>query len=251
MITTSSRGLFFKAKAFDFKEAIMITVSDASWANDDKIVESEGQVKIFPKRSQYGRIQLLGDPKLWSEDEGYVHFLGFKSGLIKRTCRSTMRAETHGMLYATETADNLRAVISCLRNQFESKDWEYNVRRQLRNVWMTDCQSLYDYLVNPIPSSCEDKRLEIDLQGLRESLWERADGSIKDEITDDQTDKPRWIDTSVMICDSLTKFGNDAFAQRLVDTMETGILNLQATASSQLKKMRQQKARMNRILTES
>ena len=66
-------------------------------------------------------------------------------------------------------------------------------------------------------------------------------------IEEDQFDKPRWIDTSTMICDPLTKHGNDAFAQRLVNTMQTGRLDLKATAASEIKKMRQQKARMNKI----
>ena len=77
-------------------------------------------------------------------------------------------------------------------------------------------------------------------EGLRESLWEYADGPCKDEITEQQHDKPRWIDTSAMICDPLTKFGPEQFASRLISTMESGLLDLTATASSQMKKMRQQ-----------
>ena len=73
----------------------MLTISDASWANDTKVVVNlHGDAKYFPKRSQFGRIHLLGEPRLWSENGGIVHFIGFKSGLIKRTCRSTFRAET-------------------------------------------------------------------------------------------------------------------------------------------------------------
>ena len=111
MKDTSDRGLFFKAGAFKFSEAIMITVSDASWANDQKVVCTDMDVTIFPMKSQFGRFTLLGHPDLWDADEGYVHIIGFKSGLIKRTCRSTFRAEAHGMLYDTEASDNLRAVI--------------------------------------------------------------------------------------------------------------------------------------------
>ena len=35
---------------------------------------------------------------------------------------------------------------------------------QYRHVWFTDCQSLHDYLKNPVPQGTEDKRLEIDLE---------------------------------------------------------------------------------------
>ena len=102
--------------------------------------------------------------------------------------------------------------------------------------------------MNPTAAGCEDKRLEIDLEGLREDLWEHIGGELKDEITDQQCNKPRWIDTSTMIADPLTKFGNENFSKRLVDTMMSGWLDLTATPESQLRKMQQQKLRLNRIL---
>ena len=49
-----------------------------------------------------------------------------------------------------------------------------------------------------------------------------------------------------MICDPLTKHGMEQCSNRLVDTMETGILDLVAAASSELKKMRARKARLDR-----
>ena len=113
---------------------------------------------------------------------------------------------------------------------------------------MTDCQSLHDYVVNPAAAGCEDKRLEIDLEGLREYLWEFPDGSLKDYIEEEQNDKIRWIDTSTMICDPLTKAGPQGFADRLLDVLQTGKLSLEATVQSQLKKLRQQKMRMEKTL---
>ena len=154
------------------------------------------------------------------------------------------------MLYATEASDNLRAVISSLRNLFErGKNWEYEVVSQLPNLWLTDCHLLHDYLVNLIRAGCEDKRLEIDLDGLREDLWEYGDdfGTLKESLEDEQYNNPRWIDTSTMICGPLTKHGHEQFAARLVSTMDTGILNRVASASSELQKMRAQKVRLDRI----
>ena len=136
-------------------------------------------------------------------------------------------------IYATETADNLRAVIACLWNQFPRKDWEAHVQCRTPNAWLTDCQSLHEYLVNPTAAGCEGKRLEVYLEGLRESLWEYADGSCKEIITEQQHDKPRWIDTSAIICDPLTKSGPEQFASRLISTMESGLLDLAGTVSSQ------------------
>ena len=100
----------------------------------------------------------------------------------------------------------------------------------------------------PSAAGCEDKRLEIDLEGLREYIREYPDGTLRDCTHEDQHDKIRWIDTSTMICDPLTKAGGPNFAQRLIETMQTGQLDLEATSESQIKKMKQQKIRQNKAL---
>jgi hypothetical protein len=244
MQSTSDRGIYFKSGAFTPEEAILITVTDASWAGETLVIDNH----VFPRRSQYGEMTLLGHPDLWDKDEGYVHFLGWKSALIKRQCRSTFRAETQGMTYGTENTTHMRAAIAHMRGMFVKRDWESQCRLTKRHLWLTDCQSLHDYLVNPVAAGSEDKRLEIDLGALRENLWFYVDGRVKDAITEEQTDKPRWIDTSAMICDSLTKPCNEKTAARLVETMKTGWLNLEASAESQVRKMKQQKLRRERSL---
>ena len=165
MAETSGRGLFFKVGAFKFSDATMITVSDASWANDQKVAYSGWGVRIFPRKSQYAGFHGLGTQTSGMAPRA-VHVIGYKSGINKRSCRNTTRVATRGMLYATEASDNLRAVISSLRGLFErGRHLAYGVAQQLPNLGLTDCQSLHDYLVNPVSSGCEDKRLEIDLDG--------------------------------------------------------------------------------------
>ena len=102
-----------------------------------------------------------------------------------------------------------------------------------------------------MPLELRTNVLEIDLEGLREYIWEHPDGSIKDYLEEDQHDKIRWIDTSTMICDPLTKAGPLNFAQRLIETMQTGSLNLEPTAESQLKKLKQQKMRQEKALAKT
>ena len=121
-------------------------------------------------------------------------------------------------------------------------DWEENCAKTTRHLWMTDCEFLNSYCTNPSAAGCEDKRSEIDLEGLREYLWEYPDGTLKDHY-EDQHDKIRWIDTSTMICDPLTKAGPKGFSDRLVQTMCTGMFSLAPTAESQMKKLQQQKRR--------
>ena len=179
--------------------------------------------------------------------EGGVHFISWKSALIKRQCRSTFRAETQGMSYGVENGAYLRAVLTQLDGKFEYDDWEERCAEQYKHVWMTDCQSLHDYLRNPVSQGCEDKRLEIDLEALRDSLWFDHDGNPKDDWIEGQHDKPRWIDTSAMICDPLTKAGTDKFHSRLVGTMESGWLNLEATPESRAKKLSKTKKKIEEL----
>ena len=145
-----------------------MSIHDASWANEEKIVDEH----IFPRRSQYARITCLGHPDLWDGERGTVHFIAWKSGIIKKMCRSTFRAETQGCCYAMETGVSIRALIAeimGIKKQHDN-DWESTCAKAKRHVWLTDCQSLHDYVVNPVAAGTEDKRLEIDLEGLREYI---------------------------------------------------------------------------------
>ena len=128
----------------------------------------------------------------------------------------------------------LRALIAELRGKRVRHDseWEENCAATMRHLWMTDCESLHSYLTNPAAAGAEDKRLEIDLEGLREYLWEYPDGTLKGYIHEGQHDKIRLIDTSTMICDPSTKPGPKGFAQRLIDCMSSGNLSLEPTVES-------------------
>ena len=88
----------------------------------------------------------------------------------------------------------------------------------------------------------ENVRLSIDIQGLKQLLWERADGTILDELEPESVaeNAVRWIDTSCMIVDCLTKRMKPDLTLRL---MEQGKLCLKPTAESQLLKLRKQKLR--------
>jgi len=222
-----------------------MTISDASWAGEKMVIDD----RVFPRRSQFGFMTCLGDPNLWTADEGYVHIIGWKSAIIKRQCRSTFRAETMAMTYGTEAATHLRASIARMRGLFVAVDWESHCSKVMRHMWFTDCQSLQDYLVRPVAAGSEDKRLEIDLDALRENLWFTADDELKDNLDPDtDRNRPRWIDTSAMIADPLTKQGNEKFYSRLDETVNTGWISFIPSAESQLKKLKQQKVRRERAL---
>eukprot|EP00973_Karenia_brevis_P006725 914227-Karenia_brevis.AAC.1 len=60
----------------------------------------------------------------------------------------------------------LRAILARLHGVFQQQDWESICQQSRKHRWLTDGQSLRDDVVNPIVAGCEDKRLEIDLDGL-------------------------------------------------------------------------------------
>lgn len=116
------------------------------------------------------------------------------------------------------------------------------------HVWLTDCDSLYEHLVAPKMATIDNKRLAIDLQALRQDIWELTDDDKTEYIDTSYGDYPRWIDTSTMISDPLTKV---MLPTRLLSTMTTGILDLRPTAESLAIKEKNRLARKEKKLSAS
>jgi hypothetical protein len=112
----------------------------------------------------------------------------------------------------------------------------------MRHLWLTDCESLVSHLKNPKSERMENVRLSIDIQGLKQLLWEKADGTNLDELEPEDVaeNAVRWIDTSTMIVDCLTKRMRPDV---LLKFMSSGKLDLKATEESTLSKLRKQKQR--------
>jgi len=102
---SSDNGLYYRAEAFDWNDMIIATITDASWAGETLVIDD----KVFPRRSQMGYVIVFADKRLWDGDEASIMPISWKSIVIKRTCRSTMQAETHAQLGGTECAARLRA----------------------------------------------------------------------------------------------------------------------------------------------
>jgi hypothetical protein len=222
-------GLRFPSKAFVWESACLLTVTDASWANDTAIVNDLPQ----PHRSQRARAVYLSGPGYESNNGGIVHIISFGSSLIKRVCRSTFQAETQALLSGVEDAARIRACIAELRGGEIDKDWEETSTRLVKQVMLSDCNSLVSHLTSPVLGKLEDKRLSLDLHSLRQDIW------VHDKRDLDHLDIScfnnwiRWIDTSAMVIDSLTKAMSAEDIQR---TMQTGHLSLDATPLSRQKK---------------
>ena len=169
-----------------------------------------------------------------------VHLIGYSSTITGRVCRSTLHAETYALSDGVEESMRLRAALADAHGVFLRTDWEYHTARFMRNVWMIDCNSLNDHLRNPTFTKCSDKRLSIDLAALRQMVWLTPDGELREKIGSDQPDMVRWIDTSCMVADCLTKRMR---SDRLSGCLRSCWLDLITTDESVLCKMKKQKGR--------
>ena len=141
-----------------------------------------------------------------------------------------------------EAGVRLRAAIVDMRGKLNLKDWEQSSSSQMGHVWFTDCDSLYEHLISPKNNSVDNKRLAIDLMALRQYVWER-NGERTQYIEHSSGDYPRWIDTSTMIADPLTKAMDPT---RMVNTLMTGQLDLRPTPESLAIKEKNRQLRKNK-----
>ena len=152
-----------------------------------------------------------------------------------------MQAETQACQKGVENTTHLRAAIADMRGKLaKGFGWELSAKRCMRHLWLTDCESLHSYINNSVAAGCEDKRQETDLEALRQFIWDDDDKQPLDELDPDHPDVIRWIDTSTMVADPLTKRME---ATRLLECLDSNILDLEATKESIMCKMAKQAQR--------
>ena len=190
---------------------------------------------------------MLATPSCIDTDDAEFYPISHRSKVLQRVCRATLKAETYAMSEAVEDAHRLRAVLASLKFvNFELRSWEHHARQCMRHLWVTDCQSLHDHLKNPTFTAVQDKRLSIDLSALRQLIWaDSRDGEPRDELTLDLPDQIRWVDTSRMLADTLTKWMS---GELLRDAQRRGYFTFEPTAESSLRKLKRQKEQMREEL---
>ena len=134
------------------------------------------------------------------------------SNTIKRVCRSTLQAETLSLLQGSEESDHLRFVIHGFTNDHprQQDHWLAEAQDEVPVLWVTDCKSLEQHLNQSGMATVSDKRLAIDLSGLRQSTWRQhgetyGDPLISDHLPESGTTTIVWTSTDKMLADSLTK----------------------------------------------
>ncbi len=176
----------------------MVTISDASWAG-------ESDERGNPEYSQGGRLTCLCELTTLTTGRGKLMVLGWSSTKRKRVCRSTLQAETQGMVESEEEGTRMRALIVYYGGLLPRKEWETSARSKMQHLWATDCCSLRDHLKNPVFTNASGKRLSTDLMALRQHLWKSPEGSCRDDLPLKDCDAIVGTDTTAMVVGPLTK----------------------------------------------
>ena len=213
------------------EKVCIVVSSDAAWANAQDLDGSH--------KSQAGYVVLSTDRSMLQGHEAVFSMIGWKSHTLKRRTVSTLSAETQGIVESAAVACWYRYLLAELfyKSLVTSNgiDWE-TMLEPLEFGVVTDAKSVYDALTSSTGvSSSTDKRTAIDLAIIREYL-RRHNGCI------------RWIDGTVQLADSLTKYMAADFLRSVLTRgsyqlrAEYDTLNLrqQARAEKQKRKVNQQ-----------
>jgi hypothetical protein len=237
-IKTSQIGLHFSCDGPSWDDAVVCTITDASFCNEQVLADGV----ITKDHSQQGYIVCLAPPNMLNAETAIIHPIAWSSTVIRRVCRATLMAEAFALTKGVEAGARIRAAIVDAKGKLNPKNWEESAAAHMSHVWLTDCDSLYEHLMSPKNTQIDNKRLSIDLAALRQDIWER-NGERTGVIDSSSGDYPRWIDTSAMLADPLTKVMS---AQRLDDTMMTGFFDIRPTAESLAIKERNRVLRKNK-----
>ena len=227
-LETRDRGVHFPSDAFEFEDAVILSINDASHAAS---YDATREGHVVGHRSQSGRLLALTSMKFLETGEGKVHLLQWSSTVIKRVCRSTLQAETLSLQLGSEDAEHMRQLLYVVKNKATAlKRTENYINAMDETVisWYTDCRSLSDHLTNVNAAAVSDKRLAIDLTSLRQELWRERGNLVgnptySDELPPDRTTLCSWVATKTMPADSLTK---GMKSPQMDELMKTGWLQM-------------------------
>ena len=208
-LATKDQKLTYPWGSFSFDQVQVLSITDASHAADFDVSQSGERLGL---RSQSGRILALCGPDFIDKNEGHIYMLSWKSTVLRRVCRSTLQAESLSMLAGYEDAEHLRGVLHGLYHEHGPRNPNWQIQAQDAYVInkLTDCRSLSDHLMQQGLGEVHDKRLAIDISGMRQMVWRKKGEDIGDPLfaekpPEDGTTKVLWISTKTMLADGLTK----------------------------------------------
>ena len=200
--------LRYKNGPFNFPELGVPTASDASFAGEPGSRSQQGRIHFLVPAQQ------LLDPKCCDYD---VMIVSFSSTTIKRVCRATLQAETYALQNAQEAGDRVRALLAELGTT--GPDWHDASRRGIPHVMLSDCRSLVANLNTEVPSRTQDKRLQIELDAIRQSIFD-GDGRRTAEVYLKGGDRVDWVATATQVADCLTKSMKPTYMLKVLSTCQ-------------------------------
>lgn len=183
------------------RELCIIVSSDAAWGN----AKEEGEEGT---KSQAGYVVLATSRRMLEGENCTFSMISWKSHTLKRKTVSTLSAETQAIVEAASVACWYRFLLAeCFYShaiESLSRDWEEAISTLEFGI-VTDAKSVYDALTRStgIASAVHDKRTAIDLSIIREYL-RRHKGCV------------RWIEGSLQLADSLTKYMTSDFLRSVL-----------------------------------
>ena len=159
-----------------------------------------------------------------------------------------MQAEGHAMITGSDNGDKLRAAICSAYDRLDRHKWEESCARQMIHVWLSDCNALVSHVLSPKDERLENTRLSLDITMLKARLWTDPDGQTYEDLPDPKAkefDKAqannilRWIDTSAMVVDCMTKRMKPDVLIKVMD----GYIDLTPTPESVLIKSKKKAGR--------
>ena len=142
----------------------------------------------------------------------------FPSTTIKRVCRATLQAGTYALQNAQEAGDRVRAFLAELYGYGATgPEWHDASRRAIPHVMLSHCRSLVANLNTEVPSRVQDKRLQIELDAIRHSIFD-GDARRTAEVYLKGGDRVDWVATATQVADCLTKSMKPTYMLRVLDT---------------------------------
>ena len=196
-------------------EIAFIAFHDAAWGNvdsNDPDIDAEEWSGAHPVSSQLAHVILICQKSLLEGAESNFSLIDWRSKSSQRVCRSTFAGETMACCEALEHSLYLRSLFTSFAMGHLIKEEDAGAHAPIHCI--TDCKSLYDHLQREgTPKAPTEKRLAIDLAGLRQILMREARHQFIEKFGAEQEPTPsmpcrppiHWVPTELQLADILTK----------------------------------------------
>ena len=167
-----------------------VSFGDASFASSKNLNSHQGVVVAATTCELQKNAEAPLTPLVWI------------SKRIARVVRSTLSAEAYAMSKSVDTLGWIRAMWACIN--LPDFDWSQpreSFHRLHPALIVTDCKSLFDLVTRTALPSCEEYRTTLEVLLIRQRCEEHTIF--------------RWIPTSLMLADALTKAMNSELLRRV------------------------------------